>query len=248
MNTKRLSFWAAAAGTVMALTAMPASAVVTLTLSTTPDPLSYQVSEQTPCIIGDQTNAGDPTKGGCSPPKNNITGGDLPATALYTASGGTFTVFENHVPATIDNTTLQYTVSQFAAFPIFNVALDMNSNAQTEAETDKLFYFRVYIDGTLVYEFDSPNGTVISSINNGTGYSDYLLSTIDLSSYTGTAKVVFDAKWQSGDGNDYFFIVPSDCRPGDPGCGQSVPEPDTLALLGIGLLGLGMRRLRKARG
>lgn len=130
-----------------AMASGPASATA-LILTSTPGGLSYSVSEQTPCIIGD--HASDNTKGGCSPKKNNITGDYLPATAVYAAGGGAFQTFENDFGS---GSTPQYTVGQFANFPVFSVAIDENSMVQSAGQIDNLIWFRVYIGGSLAFEY-----------------------------------------------------------------------------------------------
>ena len=70
--------------------------------------------------------------------------------------------------------------------------------------------------------------------NNGTGWTDGVISHITLISGD---SYKFQAEWSNDtDGMEQFWIIPGTA---------SAPEPGTLSLFGVGLLGLGAMRLRK---
>lgn len=60
----------------------------------------------------------------------------------------------------------------------------------------------------------------------------------------------FDWTWNYNQGLSNLWLIrgrgDGPCLPGTPGCNTNVPEPGSLALLGLGLLGLAMGRKRKA--
>lgn len=126
----------------------------------------------------------------------------------------------------------EYTVSQFP-FLTFDIAIDVNTNA---AASESLDSFSVFVDGAEIYTFTGP-ASIGDATSPGNGFADWILESVDLSSFASDAVVVFNAVW-SGDvgGAESFFLVEREV---------SVPEPGTLVLMGLGLLGLGLLQRRR---
>jgi len=99
--------------------------------------------------------------------------------------------------------------------------------------------FTVNIGGIDEFQFTGPPNDFTSS---GNGFSDFVLKTVDLSSFVANAPVIFTVNYSNDNGaREQFFLVSSEAPP------APVPEPTTLVLLGSTLAGLGFVRRRYAR-
>jgi hypothetical protein len=200
-----------------------AATAVPLTLTGVQDNTLGPQSTSNPCIIAATT---------CQQPAgfgyNN-----------FTANGGTssynmYSTATNPPPGVPDGVQgTPYTVSQLPTS--FVVAIDVNT---TSAASETLQLFEVIVNGAVAYNYVGP--TVIGGIsNNGNGYGDWSLGTIDLSGFASNATVLFHAVWNNAvDGGESFFIQ-STSSP------VPIPEPSTIVLLGSMLVGLSLIRFRR---
>jgi hypothetical protein len=160
----------------------------------------------------------------------------------FTSSGAisSYNMFSTTPTATVADGVqgTPYTVAQLtgASLTHFNVAIDVNTTA---AAGETLQLFEVIVNNAVIYNYVGP--TVIGGVaNNGNGFADWTLGTVDLSGLASTATVLFHANWNNAsDGGESFFLVST--TPPPPG----VPEPGTLALLGGALAAMGFIRRRK---
>ena len=136
-----------------------------------------------------------------------------------------------------------YTVAQMRGIVgnLFDVAVDFNQNGPASTATQFLYSFNMTVNGTAEFAFDGgTSGAPMNISANGTGYSDGIISTFDLSTFADTDVVVFNAHWYDTDGFEQFFLSDLPDRP-------VIPEPATLALFGVGLSLAGLVRLRRSK-
>jgi hypothetical protein len=218
----RNAIHAAIAGASL-LTGMVAHAEVLLTAEN-PGSVLYQQQQNSPCVIG-YDNCSNPSGFGYT----EISPG--PAGDSYTLTSPIYTV--GQIAALVGN--------------VFYIGIDVNTARTTsiigmDYATEILLNFYATINGTSEFRYTGPLNLAIAA--NGTGYSDVILKTFDLSSFAQTATVTFTASIDNAsDGREQFFLI-SATNPGGPG--TSVPEPGTIAVLGLGLLGMGFAAKRKA--
>ncbi|MDH3378029.1 MAG: VPLPA-CTERM sorting domain-containing protein [Gammaproteobacteria bacterium] len=204
-----------------------ASAQTALTLVDVLEDEEIQQTGDDPCVIGDSS---------CT---NNQPAG-MDWTVITTPSGEW------------DLTSPTYTIGQLEAAlgtggSIVGVGIDVNI---TGTSTETLDYFEVWIDGSLEYYYNTndngaegdPDLADAVDLANGTGFSDWLLLSFDLSLYDDTDEIYFVAGMDgTGDGKEQFFLT-NDLAP--------IPLPAAVWLMGSALLlltGIGRRASRRNR-
>ena len=193
-----------------------AQAVVILTLDN-PGSTAYQQTLNSPCVIGDPS---------CKNP-----------------AGFDSTTLPSGPVASYDATSPTYTVQQIrnVAGDVFLVGIDVNTTTQPLA-TERLDYFAMLVNGEVQFIYDpAASGTQLVTANNGNGYSDALLIGFDLTSFQSGDEVTFRVIINSPTaGGEQLFLAGI----GAPAPISAVPEPGTLALLGLGLIGITITRRR----
>lgn len=122
----------------------------------------------------------------------------------------------------------------------FSIGIDVNDTGT--AQTLESFFFLDLTSHTIVAAF-SPQlgGTLIPSLNNGTGHPDYTLNGLSLDGLDLTHEYAFFARISgANDGPDSFFIVPA-AVPG-PVAGAGIPG--VIAACG-GLVAFARRRKKQ---
>lgn len=132
-----------------------------------------------------------------------------------------------------------YTVDQIRTLisgNTFFIGVDISQAPGQGAYT--LNSFTVNIDGSDAFQFGGPQDFTSS----GNGFSDFVLKTVDLTSFASAANVIFTVNFSNDNGaREQFFLVSTEAPP------APVPEPATLVLLGSTLAGLGLVRRRSTK-
>ena len=195
------------------------------TLTYTPTPIGVQQTANNPCVIGD-------------PSCDTNTKQTFPL--VYTSNSGPC---NGGAAGVCDFSSPVYVASSSGLglpniIPTsFDIGVDENLAAGHTSEILDHFYVWLCNSGgnncnTSVADL-AGSATIVNE-NNGNGYTDGILSHFTL---VDGNKYVFEAVWHNdSDGMEQFWIISPT---------TSVPEPGTLSLLGMGLLGIAGLSLRK---